>query len=96
MIGPLMPVLTVGALAAFRRRVDVSYLLFGMLIVVFHLSFTGTGAGVLRYYTAIFPIYIVLAKISASRRADDILTSGLMLVQGFMMALWVSGVKVVI
>ena len=86
--GAIASILVILFLMYFYKKVRFSYFLSGLLIVIFCISYTGTLTGALRYYTAIFPIYIIFGQLSSNRKLDDFLMISLLLLQGFLMAFW--------
>jgi hypothetical protein len=67
-----------------------------MLVILMQLSVAGTGIGVWRHYLVIFPMFVVLAKITSNRRVDDILTIVFWLLQAFLMISWVRGAAIIV
>lgn len=86
--GAVASVAIIFLLIFFYKKIRFSYFLTGILMVLFCISYNGTMSSALRYYTAIFPIYIILAKISEKKEMDDFLMIFLLLLQGFLMAFW--------
>ena len=84
-----------GLLIAYRKKIDSSHFLFGVMFIIFQ-TFFWAGPSILRYYTAIFPLYIALAKMSANKRLDDIVPIGFGIVQTFLFITWVTGKSMII
>ncbi len=72
----------------FHKKIEFSYFLFGILIALFGISYHGATISIVRYYTAIFPIYIILGKISENKKIDINLMIILSLLQVFLMFFW--------
>lgn len=81
-------------LIAFFRKVQFSYWLFAMFSILVPL--TGGVDSIPRYVLPVFPLFILLAKLSKNRDFDDSATLSLGLLQGFLMALWTCGFPLVI
>ena len=73
----------------FYKKLRISYVLMVLLFIFIPLS-SGANmvAGLLRYSVVLFPIYILLAKISKNKYVDEILSVCLILLQGFLVAFW--------
>ena len=83
-------------LVAFKR-VGLAYWALGMCLIVVPLA---TGASALplmaRVVLGVFPLYIMLGTIATtSPTVDLIMTAGLALLQGFLMAFWTTGTGLV-
>jgi Gpi18-like mannosyltransferase len=75
----------------FRKKIDFSYFLAGISIALFCLSTSGalyTMASMSRYFTAIFPLYVIFAKISENETINDCLMFFMLLLQGYLMIYW--------
>ncbi|WP_052309977.1 hypothetical protein [Methanocella arvoryzae] len=66
-----------------------SYLLVGVYSIIIPLS-SGI-ASMPRYFLAVFPLYIIMAKLTKNKYTDMILTALLIIVQCYLMALWAIG-----
>ena len=92
-----VPLISISTLLIFRKKINFSYFLFGTVLVLFQLSFTsGNIAAVWRHQTAMFPLFIIFAKISHNKTVDDILTIVFWIVQTFLMIFWVTGTRIII
>jgi hypothetical protein len=81
-------------LSLFWRTIGFSYWLLGMYSILIPLA---TGVNSLpRFTLPIFPLFIVLAKISQDDTWDDALTISLGLLQGVLMVFWCTGHSLVI
>lgn len=73
----------------FIRKLGVAYGAFALLSVVLALAYGPPFSSLLRYSVVIFPVYIVLARVTRSRPGlDQGLTVALALLQGFLMSAW--------
>ncbi|MGD0576858.1 MAG: glycosyltransferase family 39 protein [Candidatus Staskawiczbacteria bacterium] len=72
----------------FWKKINFSYFLAAIMLVGFCVFYNGTMPSALRYYTALFPVYIILGKISENKKIDDALMIFFLLLQGFLMAFW--------
>lgn len=81
-------------LTIFYKKIGLSYWFVGMYLTIIPLL-TGLGS-MPRYMLTIFPLYILLAKLSRNQLFNQIATITLALLQGFMMVFWASGFKLII
>ena len=81
-------------LNVFYRKIGFSYWLFGMYSIVIPLT-TGIGS-MARFTLPIFPLFIVLAKLSQDKSWDDALTLFLGFLQGCLMVYWSTGQTLVV
>jgi hypothetical protein len=80
----------------FARRFGAAYLLFVLVSVLPPMSY-GVWYSMVRYTLVIFPLYVVAARITASRpNVDQALTIALVLFQGFLMTQWANNGSLVI
>ncbi|MDP8976218.1 MAG: hypothetical protein M3N28_07635 [Actinomycetota bacterium] len=80
----------------FAKRFGVTYLLFLLVSVLPPMSY-GVWYSMVRYTVVIFPLYVVAARVTASRPiADQALTVTLALLQGFLMTHWANNGSLVI
>lgn len=78
--------ISIGLLLFKAREIGMAYALFGLLLIGIPLS---TGLyGAPRYTAVAFPLYIIAARFSAKASVDQLVTIGLVLLQGFLMTLW--------
>jgi hypothetical protein len=73
-------------ITVFYRQIGFTYWLVGALTILVPMT-TGI-AGMHRYTLVIFPMYIVLAKLSKNKYFDQAATVGLCLLQGAFMVIW--------
>lgn len=78
-------------LSSFYRRIGFSYWTLAMILLFTPLILGGNIASLLRYTLIVFPLYILLAKLSRNQYLDKILTIILPLLQGFLMVFWSNG-----
>lgn len=81
----------IALLIFFYRKIGFSYFLAGISLALFGIIYTGSIysiGSISRYYTAIFPIYIIFGKISENEKIDEFLMFFLLLLQGFLMIYW--------
>lgn len=81
-------------LNVFYRKIGFSYWLFGMYSIVIPLA-TGIDS-IARFTLPIFPLFIVLAKLSQDKSWDDALTLFLGFLQGCLMVYWCTGRTLVV
>lgn len=86
--GATTAILIIAILIFFYKKIGFSYFLIGITIALFGISYTLVMPSMLRYYTAIFPLYIIFAKITEDRESDNLLMIFFLLLQGFLMAFW--------
>lgn len=86
--GAVASIIIIFVLIYFYKKIDFSYFLAGLLMAIFCISYTGILTGALRYYTAMFPIYMILGKISENKKIDNLLMISFVILQGILMALW--------
>jgi hypothetical protein len=78
----------------FYRRIGFSYWLLSMSIIFLPLA--TNPISIPRFSVVVFPICILLAKLTRNNRADAILTAILCLVQGWLMVFWSNGFILVV
>jgi len=85
-------------LMIFYKSIGFSYWLFGvsMLLLPVAISSLYIFNSMLRYLLPIFPLYIILAKMSRGSRADQLIAMFLALLQGFLMVFWSNGLNIVV
>ena len=86
--GAVASIIIIFLLVIFYKKIGFSWFLTGILLVLFGISYHASMVSMLRYCTAVFPIYIIFAKISEKEEVDNGLMLFLLLLQGFLMALW--------
>lgn len=84
----LVSITVILALIFFYKKIGFYYFIAGIPVVLFSIITTSSTASTLRYLTAVFPIYIILGKISENKEIDEGLMIFLLLMQGFLMAFW--------
>lgn len=85
-------IIVLGLIIIFRKNLRVSHFVFALLSILIPLL-SGTPQGLPRYSLPIFPLYIILAKMS--QKKEDIVWIIAML-QGFLMVFWVYGSYLVV
>lgn len=86
-------VFTVAALVLmvlFHKKVDFGSWIFGMALICIPLFSAHSCYSMLRYLAVVFPLCIIAAKVTKSRRIDAGLTVMLIIAQAVLMALWTS------
>jgi Gpi18-like mannosyltransferase len=81
----------IALLIIFYKKIAFSYFIAGISIALFCLCTSGslyTISSVSRYFTAIFPLYIIFAKISKNEKVNDFLMVFMLLLQGYLMIYW--------
>ncbi|MSR85022.1 hypothetical protein EXS71_01105 [Candidatus Uhrbacteria bacterium] len=86
--------LTILFLTVFYRKIGFAYWLLGMYSIFVPLS-TGLQS-MPRYVLIIFPLFILLAKLTQRPRVDQLVTIALTLIQGFLMVFWSNGFTLII
>ena len=81
-------VIVIAMLIYFYEEIGFSYFLIGILLALFGICYANVLVSTFRYYTAIFPIYIILAKITNNENSDSAISSFLLLLQGYLMIFW--------
>ena len=83
-----------GFLTVFCKKIGFAYWFLGMYLLAIPLL-----SGIYsmpRFMLPIFPIYILLAKLSKNETFNQIATISLALIQGFFMVFWANGFKLII
>lgn len=75
-------------LVVFYRKLDLSYLLYGLLVIFIPLCTAASAWSMARYILPVFPLYIVFAKLGKNPDIDQALTIGMALLQGMLMVTW--------
>ncbi|MBN1871481.1 MAG: glycosyltransferase family 39 protein [Candidatus Omnitrophica bacterium] len=94
-------------LTIFIKRIGISYWLVSMTIIVVTLMYgkgntilltdhVSTVPSFIRYSSAIFPIYILLAMLGENRYVDEAMTWFLAILQGFIVAFWAAALNITI
>ena len=81
-------VVVISMLIIFYERIGFSYFLVGISLALFGISYANVIVSTFRYYTAIFPIYIILAKITDNENWDTAISCFLLMLQGYLMIFW--------
>lgn len=87
--------LTLLLFIAFYRKMGFSYWFYGIYSILIPLS-AGTVISMPRYELTIFPLFILLAKLSKNDWIDQMMTLFLALLQGFLMVFWSNGFRLII
>jgi hypothetical protein len=89
-----MTIVAIALLVGGARRLGLSYGALCACLVLVPLSTSLDSMP--RFLLAVFPIPILLAVFTKSRRFDEALAAGLALLQGFLMVFWANGFKLVV
>ena len=81
-------------LNVFYTKIGFTYWLFGMYSLVIPLS-AGIDS-IARFTLPIFPLFIILAKLSRDKPLDNVLTLSLGILQGCLMVFWCTGQPLVV
>lgn len=84
----ILTLISLALLAIYVRKIRLSYVIYGLLLILVPLSTPASAWSMARYVLIVFPLFIIMAKISENREVDQGMTIGLALFQGFLMALW--------
>ncbi|AFC99399.1 putative integral membrane protein [Methanocella conradii HZ254] len=84
----LFTLASLALLAACFKKIDISYLAYGLLLILIPLSTPNSTWSMARYILVVFPVFIILAKIGENRDLDQAMTIVLAMFQGLLMALW--------
>ena len=83
---------TLVALTVFYKKIGFAYWFMGIMLILVPLAALSSRASHLtRHMLSIFPIYILLARLSHNKYVDEALTWFLILLQGFLMVFWSTG-----
>ncbi len=89
--------LVIATLLLFYKKLRFSYWLLGMLLIIIPLCGSYAGmCSILRFSLVIFPLYILFAELARNFYTEQLLIIILALLQGFLMALWVTGFRFVV
>ncbi|MEM4266179.1 MAG: glycosyltransferase family 39 protein [Candidatus Woesearchaeota archaeon] len=80
----------------FYKKVDTPYLIFSLFLFIIPLLSIPTYESFPRYLIAIFPLFIIFAKLGKNQYLNSLLTICFGLLQGFLMVFWANGFKLVI
>ena len=75
-------------LLAGYRKIGISQLTYGLLLIVIPLCSIASAWSMSRYALVVFPLFLILAGYAENRKVDLALTVGLALAQGLLMASW--------
>lgn len=89
-INAFIPLIVLAMITIFYKEIGFSYWLVGVYSILIPLS--ATFGGMHRYSLVVFPLYIILAKLSKDRRFDQFTTITLALLQGCLMVIWANGI----
>lgn len=70
------------------KKIGVSQLAYGLLLILIPLCSAGSAWSMSRYILAVFPLFIICAAYVKDERTDQALTIGLAMLQGLLMATW--------
>lgn len=82
-------------LILFYKKIKLSYIIIGLIIMVFPLT-SGSVYSNMRYSVLVFPIYIILAKTLKSRFIDILMTIIFLILQIYLMSIWVGWSRLII
>jgi hypothetical protein len=89
-INAFIALFVLAILTIFYKEIGFSYWLTGIIAV--GIPLTTSIAGMHRYTLVIFPLYIILARLSKNRNFDQFTTIVLALLQGCLMVIWANGI----
>ena len=72
----------------FYKKVDFGAWIFGILLICIPLCSKGSKYSMLRYLVVVFPLCIIMAKVTKNKRIDILLSMTLIILQIIFMALW--------
>ena len=72
----------------FYKKVDFGAWIYGILLICIPLCSKGSAYSMLRYLVVVFPLCILMAKVSKNKRIDILLSVTLIMLQIIFMALW--------
>jgi len=75
-------------LLVFYKKLDFSYLLYGLLVICIPLSTAASAWSMPRYILPVFPLYMIFARLGEKHELDQAMTMGMALLQGLLMAVW--------
>jgi len=79
----------ISLLVIFYKKIDFSHLLMGLMLVFIPIMSGDIAVrAIIRYMAVLFPLFIILAKITEKKEIDTYLTIFLALIQGFLMVFW--------
>lgn len=79
-------------LIAFRKKIRISYIVYAVIVLLLPFVYGPQVIhSLLRYMLVAFPVPLTLALLTKNRVSDELLTIGLALFQGFLMAAWILG-----
>ena len=90
----LMSLVILLLLASALRKLELSYFIMSLAFLLVPLSTSLVSMP--RYALSVFPVSILLARLSARREVESLLALALALLQGFLMVFWVNGFKIVV
>ncbi len=92
-----LTVLSILALTVFARKIGMTYWLLGMLLIFVPLMSVDWFLVMSRYLVVVFPLFILLARLGAEHPwLDELMTMAFGIIQGFVMAVWVVGMRLVV
>ncbi len=87
-VGAIATLSTVALLVVFYPKVDVGSWAFGLLLLGIPLFTTHSCYSMLRYLAVVFPLFIVLGKVTMNKRVDLALTAAVIALQIVLMTIW--------
>ena len=84
----IMTLAAIVLLIVYYKKIGVSQLVYGLLLILIPLSSPASMWSMSRYILLVFPLFIIGAKLTKNKRVDQALTIGLAMLQGILMASW--------
>ncbi len=86
----LMALAAILLLTVFYKQIGFSQLVYGLLLILIPLSSPASAWSMSRYILAVFPLFIIGAKMTKNPHIDEALTICLAMFQGLLMVTWVT------
>lgn len=90
LINSLITIITLIFVIISYKKIPFSYWLFAIFVILFS-PLTGTVVGSLRYFSMVFPMFILLALWSKNEKINQPLLISLAMLQGFLFVYWTLG-----
>jgi len=84
----ILTVVALLVLLAGYKKIGISQLAYGLLLIFIPLCSAGSDWSMSRYILVVFPLYFIMACYTKNEYADQALTIGLAMLQGLLMATW--------
>ena len=80
------------------KKIKIAYVLYSLIFIVIGMTMSErVFYGILRYSLVIFPLFILLSKVTNKKpHLDQLVTIALVLLQGFLMVFWSTGSVLVV